>query len=396
MKTKIKIFVFSFTVVILFVLLSQTITVSSKKPSETNREYIIIGISENPAYENLPSEKIDLSRINYEGYGINTVIRPMFGQSSVYQAEEPGTWDRKFPGYGYMESETGRDTLDVWKGETVKARCCIKSEGDREGYIVKGLYENCEQVNIPDETLYEELNTISEYRSDIKYSKYVSRWYIKPRIRIDSLYALYHPSDTVATIIIKRFDGEIIDSIVLKCLHFLKEDGNSTQLSYNGGYIEKYEEITPYGMYDTALSVKSKNLLEGRGNNSVWRSRVDYAIYWNGKVDMFLDYVKVEDNWANMFLNQKQEEEVFSNCDVWKFSTRLKSEIKDRQQDSRILEIEGLGYNNLRCVNEIIKKIDEYSGGKIKILIKTDAEGLVTNGGLRNGPDKLHILAHNK
>ena len=106
--------------------------------------------------------------------------------------------------------------------------------------------------------------------------------------------------------------------------------------------------------------------------------------------------LKVEDNWANMFLNQKQEEEVFSNCDVWKFSTRLKSEIKDRQQDSRILEIEGLGYNNLRCVNEIIKKIDEYSGGKIKILIKTDAEGLVTNGGLRNGPDKLHILAHNK
>ena len=72
MKTKIKIFVFSFTVVILFVLFSQTITVSSKKPYETNREYVIIGMPENPEYKNLPSEKIDLSRINYEGYGINT------------------------------------------------------------------------------------------------------------------------------------------------------------------------------------------------------------------------------------------------------------------------------------------------------------------------------------
>ena len=41
------------------------------------------------------------------------IVRPAFGQRSNYQAEDIGTWNNRYPGYGYMHSDCGHDTLQT-------------------------------------------------------------------------------------------------------------------------------------------------------------------------------------------------------------------------------------------------------------------------------------------
>jgi hypothetical protein len=104
-------------------------------------------------------------------------LRPAYGQQSIYQAEDPGAWNAKFPGYGYdsLEYITGQDTNENWMGEPVRSRRCMVGR-DTPGYMVKDLYENREQVNdtrILADTINS--NTWERLFSDIKQPKYNNR-----------------------------------------------------------------------------------------------------------------------------------------------------------------------------------------------------------------------------
>ena len=96
------------------------------------------------------------------------VLRPAYGQRSTYQAEyDGGYWASVFPSYGYYNNNkiqmTGEDYTDnstFGNGAIVK-RCRVNSHN--QCLMVKGLIENCEQVNRND--------IITTNRSDKKVQK---------------------------------------------------------------------------------------------------------------------------------------------------------------------------------------------------------------------------------
>jgi len=106
------------------------------------------------------------------------IVRPAYGQRSTYQAEEHPL--KTFPKYYYATPGPGIDWTDTVGG--VLVRKCVAGV-DTQGYIVKDLIENCEQINRPNRAENKTWDT--EYMiSDYKDSLWT--WYVKPSMRIDT------------------------------------------------------------------------------------------------------------------------------------------------------------------------------------------------------------------
>jgi len=292
------------------------------------------------------------------------ILRPAYGQQSIYQAEDPGTWKSKFPGYGYCDTTV--KGINYTEGN-VSGRKCIKSMNHQSGFMVKGLYENREQVNdtriIPDN--YN--SDMGRFYSDIKQPKYYNRWYIKPRMRIDSTYAKENPDTAVVMVYIRKLNGKC-DSTLIKCLNFL--DGNN---AYDGRYLERYYHYEDPNISDTTLSVLGSKLAE-RTNNDPMDS-VDYMVKWLGKVDVWLDYVKVEDSWSHyLFTDTWTEGGTYPVHNQWHFRERIKQEVDAFKNTPGLgyFWVDELQFSSIACLGEVNKLVKQYSGGNLSVLTSTD------------------------
>ena len=161
------------------------------------------------------------------------VLRGACGQRSTYQAEYPGTYNTKYPGYGYMSSQTGQDVND---NGTI-SRFCVVQTDNPPGYIVKDLYENIEQINYK-KTEPTKMG-MEYYWSDKKDDQYF--WVVKPRMRI-SVDDYNDPNKKELPVIridIFRFDGTKIsndEQFTIKVKDF--KGLNST---YNGVYFPHFD-----------------------------------------------------------------------------------------------------------------------------------------------------------
>jgi len=85
---------------------------------------------------------------------------------------------------------TGTIDNDGWYysvfNENIRGIYCDTASDDAN-FIVKDLYENCEQVNNIDTS--SAICWDRRVYSDIKVPWYNYRWFVKPRMRIDSNYA---------------------------------------------------------------------------------------------------------------------------------------------------------------------------------------------------------------
>ncbi len=316
------------------------------------------------------------------------ILRPAYGQRFTYQAEQQGkkNWITRFPAYGYDTNEnmTGKDTTEFWLGENVTARKCIKGR-DKPGYIVKNLIENLGQVN--DLTIVDDnINSIGHGRlySDIKQPKYNNRWFVKPRMRIDPDYAKSHPEDTVVVVYIKRFDGKIIDSTFIKCKNFI-DYSNPANPQYNGQYLERY-----YNFQDSVnyLSVKADSLAIGAGK--VETCKVDYIVKWLGKVDVCLDYVRVDDAWAHyLFTDTWQVGFSYPSYNIWKFRERIWEEVNAFKNVDGLacFWIDEVQFANLECIAEVNRLVKEYSDNKFSLIFLTDPIAFMGWSGLKYKED---------
>lgn len=221
------------------------------------------------------------------GIIMNEVInRSCYGQASKYQAENIGSWDTVYPGYGYMKSNTGTDETEILNGETIISRTA-KIGRDNPGYLVRELYENMEQVNFNSDW--------GPYVSDVKFVWPNYRWYIRPKMRIDAAYAKNNPNDTIVKIIILKFDGNLLKEVPILCRNFYDANGN-----YDGSYKEVYNfpKSSTYPLSFIQATELNENHIEKQE-----QSRVDYQVYWNGRCNVWLDYVGVYDEWAQDLFN---------------------------------------------------------------------------------------------
>ena len=316
------------------------------------------------------------------------ILRAAYGQRSTYQAEGVGTWEGKFPAYGYAYSDfdAGHDTTEYWMGETVTRKLC-RAGIDSPGFMVKELVDNCEQTNNTDTTNSNSSGLHERLFSDLKQSNYNHRWYIKPRMRIDSLYAKANPDTAVVMIYVLDFSGTVFDSTLIKCKYFL-DLTNPLNPKYNGCYIENYYNLP----HDTTLSVSARILANGKENQPDTDSKVDYQIKWLGKVDVWLDYVRVDDSWAHYLFTDTYENEPNNRNNPWKFHRAIHDEVTafKNMPGLSYFWVDECGFNNIPCIAEVNKLVKQYSGDTLSITFIADPIAFVGNGGLRyKGSDSI-------
>jgi hypothetical protein len=288
------------------------------------------------------------------------ILRAVYGQRSTYQAESNPV--SQIPKYFYNTHQTGRDSLDPVYNVT--GRCCNKQAGDGAGYIVEELIEKGEQVN--KSTLVDSnSNSSSESLiSDVKKQNYKYKWFVKPCIRIDAQYAMGNRDSLVARIEIISKSGDI-KALDLKCLNFL--DNN---FYYDGRYMEMFNrmdsaEINDYKLFAPALwltNYTADDTTSYRGGSNY----IDYRVYWYGKVNMWLDYVRVDDEWAHYLFTDSAD---VNPNNHWKFHSRIKEEVEAFGGNNALgyFWVDEFAYNNIPCLAEVNRLIKKYSNNRTAI-----------------------------
>ncbi len=283
------------------------------------------------------------------------IQRLCFGQRSDYQCEESSMVDPDYWYYSFSNrdntsrdsNKTGNDTIDNSKfGNGIKAVHC-RDSCDQPGYVVKGLKANREQINC--------IESWGVKAVDENY-----KWFVKPRIRIDSAEAQILNRETpVCKIIVKNFNEISIKEVTLRIRHFL----NSNQ--YSGKYMEvfNYENIN-----DTQLVVDPLNFeLFNPDCKNLWDSscKVDFRVYWYGLCDMWIDYVRVDNEVANDIFKGVYEDSTF-NQPWFKWEVQ---EIANRYPNGAYkFYIEEFEANQIPCMAYVNRVIDSLSNHKLSLM----------------------------
>ncbi len=168
--------------------------------------------------------------------------------------------------------------------------------------MVSGLYENREQIDFPGP-----VSTNSGVSWDLIYrlsdNKYpapqIWKWFVSPRMRINAHDANYHKP--VIRIEAYAYNGNQILSQIIYSDYFKHKNANN-QWVYNGEYREIYYD--PVSRNPIEISVTGADLNQSNTALSDCKSSdpesdsVYYRIYWYGQVDVWLDRVRVEDEWS--------------------------------------------------------------------------------------------------
>ncbi|MCU0372744.1 MAG: hypothetical protein MUE56_05825, partial [Ignavibacteria bacterium] len=298
------------------------------------------------------------------------IVRPAYGQRSTYQAEEiNGT---PFPRYYFENHLTGSNWTDTVGGVLVR-KCEVGVHS--QGYIVKDLIENCEQINRPNRT--ENRTWDIEYMiSDYKDSLWT--WYIKPRMRIDTSISnnINMQNIVVVNVVIKNFIGDST-LIPIRVSNF-KNNG-----FYNGNYTEIYY-INDQIFDITALA---SYLCSGANGNNSSNSKVDYRIYWPGSVSVCLDYVRVDDEWAHSLFNPNLDSLLTR---PYYFSSRIQQEITAFGSKDLLsyFYMDECPINSFPCIAEVNKIIKRQTATRNKGLfaIMMEETAMHDYGWLKNLP----------
>lgn len=255
------------------------------------------------------------------------------GQRSDYQCEPISKADDNEWFYAFRDHSRGYTTSD--SGATV-IHCEVNhslSATGNAGWVVKGLKANTEQSNQ------------GLFKGDS-----LSTWYIKPRIRIDSVTAVNFPNLEICQVIVLKENGiDTLKKIIIRAGNFY-----NSQNPYYGQYLEEY-----YFSGDTNLRIQGK-----WGNNSWYAARGEMAetdnlvqnhsdvqVYWYGECDMWIDYVRVDDDIADQLFKGAFETPT-NNWFSWEAN-----DIASHSAAYRFY-IELFEYNNVPCMAYVSRKMD--------------------------------------
>ena len=205
----------------------------------------------------------------------------MSAQRSDYQCEyiESNVEDREW--WYAFDAHGNYNTNCTDSGKTVLY--CNKEEHSA-GYAVKDLRTKNEQVSV--------LPNPSAWDIDSNYA-----WYIKPRIRIRPEDA--YDNKLVCRVEVFNFDGDTVIYQDIKGYNFI-------DYVYNGQYSEKYYSYSQ----DTINLIVSKRIFnpDGKIDTTGAMNKMDIRIYWYGECDMWIDYVRVDNEIAELLYNNLRDD----------------------------------------------------------------------------------------
>ncbi len=308
------------------------------------------------------SEVTNRVNTNFNSYNMLTLFqrpkfeRYCFGQSSEYQCERV---DRNeyywFYSYDFSRISTDGYIDDIidnssWGvGEKVKKCSPIPSlNSNSEILIDSGLKANMEQVN----TFWD-----PPYIGDQQ-----CIWHIMPRIRIDIAFANNNNNwnTNVCKIVIKNWKGEKREQI-LKVANF-REDDNTY---YDGSYISEYFEhpISPL----TNLLINDPMWFKD-SNHYVYPNLTDFQVYWYNNCNMWIDYIKVEDDYAYKLLTLK---------DPFTISELVKElRLAESLYPKALPYIEEFEFNHIPCIAAVNKLLKDSANADMTLRVCFNYTGL--------------------
>jgi hypothetical protein len=268
-----------------------------------------------------------------------------YGQSSTYQAEYVSTNDDYWFYSFQVHNGVSMPDYDFNNGDSV-LHCSSIELGPNAHYVLTRLKANTEQVKTG------RGSNINQWQYDDECT-----WLVKPRIRIDSNFAHNNPITPVCSIKVIGSDGLTLKNVILNGRNFLDINNN-----YDGRYIDEYrifpgdDTLLIHGAWgDDEWVYKAK----GNDPSDAGHCKTDIQVYWYGYCNMWIDYVRVDNDVADGLLGDKY----CGEYNQW------------------IMEAAGSGYvnilainpaefelNNLPYIKYVEKKMKEYSNGRFKIV----------------------------
>ena len=226
-----------------------------------------------------------------------------YGQRSDYQCEsESHLEDQTYWFYAYnnhpITVSTDYTDDSQWGGGARVRYSRVQNSTNsgswvhNAGYVCTGLRSNREQCAT--------YGFSSDYQKDGRHG-----WVIKPRVRADKNYVDNHSDEPICRIDVINFNGNLIKSTDIRARNF-KENG-----IYNGDYIEKFNFSAV--LFDSTLLFSEQEGINFNPNNGNWEmldptnpdySKVDIKVYWYGNCDMWIDYVRVDNDVADRLLKR--------------------------------------------------------------------------------------------
>ncbi|RIK49780.1 MAG: hypothetical protein DCC60_01815, partial [Ignavibacteriae bacterium] len=212
------------------------------------------------------------------------------------------------------------------------------------GYVVRGLKTNREQINRSWDWHY----SIDDGNH---------KWYVKPRIRVDSAYA-NNPANLnkeVCRIEVLNFDGDTIKTTNIRVANFIENN------EYSGEYIEDF-----FDLHQDSLLEISDGKSFNPDEKPLWdtRCQVDFRVWWYGQCDMWIDYVRVENQIGHDLLSTDTTNQAYQLYHNW-----LSWEVEDiaNQHPGKLIDfyIEEYEFNMLPAIKYVNEKIISLSNGQL-------------------------------
>jgi hypothetical protein len=218
-------------------------------------------------------------------YGRNKIEYLCRGQRLEYEAEGGNN------GFSYQR-RTGSIMTD--SGYTVVHACPPGNPNCNEGnatprYLCDSIYENLQHGDLPDFAQAESGN-----------------WFIKPRMRIDSSVVDTNPEDSVVRVDVFNYTGDMIRSIKIKAKHFSDGSDPNQIFNYGGSYKTDFwtdDSLSVSGSYDSTENGLNKGMKLNEWYKWKKDCRVDFKVWWYGKVEVWFDKMVVDDEWGNYLFN---------------------------------------------------------------------------------------------
>ncbi len=297
-----------------------------------------------------------------QSYGMRTLMerpkttRLAFGQRSDYQCESSG-YDTSYWFYTFQTHGPGTDIPD--SGGVV--RYCEVNYNQTDGgagWVAKRLKANNEQCN----------TNIGRWEGDNYY-----QWLIKPRIRIDSAFANNPNNQNVPVykIDVYNWNDTLIKSTIVRCRNFIEDVFHP----YRGNYLEEYfftgndsTLIIPSGYDFNPDPEHNFWVFESRGSGPDKACHADYQVYWYGNCDMWIDYVRVDNDVADNLLSTDPNNPTHILYEQW-----LQWEAQDIGGFNNLSSplkfyIEEFEFNNIPCMAYVSRKLNEYSSGRFTLM----------------------------
>ncbi len=286
-----------------------------------------------------------------------------YGQRSDYQCEDiPANdpyWFYSFQSPSHVGTSITTDEYPA--GVFQNVRYCSDHDNPNGGMVVSRLKANTEQCHT-------DVNDGSKFRWDSQCD-----WLIKPRIRADQDYINNHFNEPICRVDVYNQDGNKFKEVLIRARNFQDAQGH-----YDGYYHEEFNFDVPNG--DSTLTytgdwlgtdTEGKWVYKARGNNTneqTVENHVDIQVYWYGSCDMWIDYVRVDNDAADMLLNPNNQ--FYSRSQDWLLWEA--QDVGDYGSSPLEFYIELLEFNQIPCIAYVNEKLDSYSNGRhLKVMAET-------------------------